>query len=458
MESLKKSAVQEAIAAFLQAKYDEKSATSQKKLAEAKEKKDFATITELEEKLAEIREKFSLDSWMEHAADKMADGLNFGTHISKGIHPDSKGDNIVFQSASPLPEGLVASQLLEAPELDANGNAAYLPLAAFFEMVVVKERDIRMRHLILQNHPALEGVFASDPALSAQYQKKFHLCLSGEKSTAKTSARNKQFFWPQEQEGSEPSGYTCLIPLYPSALTHQFYKCLNSLRYSEENKQARENRYKTTATQKEYISLSNIAGIRLGGTKPQNISQLVSKRGGRNVLLPSLPPKFTARKVFHIAHTQKSFFNKRLNYHCKTEIQHLFTIVKIDYNNVSIRDGRKAILDSLLNEILLVATTIQNENSPGWTKELQGLHYSERLWLDPGRTVLEGEEEFAADRLAGDWRRDIEIRFGNWLNTLLKKEFQQIKYEFGESEQREWEREMNDMIRQAQRKGLGVFL
>ena len=462
METITKTMVQQAVTAFLTEQFDKKTGSEQKKLAAAKEKNDFEAVAQLEEQLSEIQTKYLLDHWMELAALSMATGLKFGTHISKGVHPDSKGDNIFFQPEQDLPAGLVASQHLEQPELDANGNAAYLPLAAFFNWLVDEEKKIRIRHLIMAQHPALEGVFATDAELAAQYQHSFRTCLLGGGGKPATYEKNKQVFWPVQnlagQEMGDIGGYVCLVPLYPSALTHELYNRVNELRYCEENKKARENRYKAKSEQQAYISIPDMAAIRLGGTKPQNISQLVSKRGGRNALLPSLPPRFNQRRAFRLARTQKSFFNKRLYYHCKSTIQHLFTIVKIDYDNVDIRNARKAILDSILNEILMVATTLQQANPPGWTRDLHGLGYSERLWLDPERAHLEGEEEFAQDRLQTDWRTDIAARFGNWLNDVLKSEFKRIKHDFGDAEQREWRREMEEMIKQSQRKGLEVFL
>lgn len=462
METITKTMVQQAIAEFLSARFDKKTGSDQKKLATAKEKNEFSTAANLEEQLHKIQIEYSLDVWMEQAANRMTAKLYFGTHISRGIHPDSQGDNIFFQPECDLPEGLVASQHLEEPELDANGNAANLPLAAFFDWLVDEKKQIRIRHLIMAKHPALEGVFATDAELSAQYQHSFRTCLLGGGGKPATYEKNKQIFWPVQNPAGQEVGhvgdYVCLVPLYPSAFNHEFHHRVNELRYSEANKKARENRYKAKGEQQAYVSIPDVAVLKLGGSNTQNVGKLNNQRGGRNALLPSLPPRFSQKRTFRIARTQKNFFNKRLYYHCKTTIQHLFAIVKINYKNVDIRDARKAILDSILNEILMVAATLQQANPPGWTRDLHGLGYSERLWLDPGRSYLEGEEEFAQDRLHTDWRADIATRFGNWLNDVLKDAFKQIRHDFGDAEQQEWIREMEEMIKQSQRKGLEVFL
>ena len=449
--------MRKSIDSFLKAQFDKKTSPQQKKLTKVEEGEDFETAEELKEVLAEIKKKYELDNWMDYAANRMASGLKFGTHIAKGVHPDSKGDNITFQPTQGLGEGLVASQNIENQAIDANGNAASLPLAAFFEWAVDEEREIKIRHLIVENHPNIEGVFSTNPELSSQYQRRFSATLSNAIDIPISDERNKQLLWPKNDRADD-NQYICIVPLYPSTLTHDMFNRINQARYSDENKIARDNRYKKIAEQKPYISIPDLARIKLGGTKPQNISQLVSKRGGRSYLLPSLPPKFIQTHLFRITQAQKTIFNKRLNYHFKDRIEALFNIVRINYNNVDIRDGRKAILDGILEQILTVATTIQTHNSPGWTKILKGLHLNEKLWLDPHRGELEGEKEFANDRETKPWRRDIEVRFGRWLNALLKSEFQRIKYDFGDDEQKEWEREMNDMIKRSQRMGLGVFL
>ncbi len=458
MESITTQVVRESIYAFLDGQCSSKVAPEKKKLAKAEANQEIQKVSEFQEKIAKIREKYQLNVWMEQAVNRMAQGLKFGTHISKGVHSESKGDNIVFRSKrQSIPAGLVASQHLDNPELDTNGNAAYLPLAAFFDCIVDEEQDLRIRHLIVDNHPALKGVFASDPELSDRYLQVFQRCLSAETDHPKTSTKNKQIFWPR-QSNMERTSYTCLVPLYPSSLTHEVHRKVNAIRFSEENKAARDNRYKDRGEQQSYQTFSDLAAVQLGGSNSQNVGRLVNRRGGRDYLLPSVPPIFRQEAGFRIGVNQESFFHNGLKYHCAKELSGLFAVIKIRQNNVRIRVTRKAVLDSLLDTILMLAASIQVNTPAGWSKSLRRLSYDERLWLDPGRAQLEGEEEFAEDRVTCDWQHEIEIRFANWVNMLLKKHLKKMKYDFGEAEQQEWRRELRDMMKQSQRRGLGVFL
>lgn len=120
-----------AVLGFLQGQFEKKSETEQKQLAKAKEDGDAEKFAELTLKIAEIREKYALEPWMERAANWMTKQIGFGTHISKGIHSSSRGDNINFSTNNLLPHGIVGHQSLREPILDASGNAAALPLFPF---------------------------------------------------------------------------------------------------------------------------------------------------------------------------------------------------------------------------------------------------------------------------------------------------------------------------------------
>lgn len=87
-----------AVKAFLISQYDKKTDTEQKQLSKAIESSDHDKVTELKEALVNAKEKYSIANWIADAATRMAKQLNFGTHISKGVHPDAKGDNVSFDT------------------------------------------------------------------------------------------------------------------------------------------------------------------------------------------------------------------------------------------------------------------------------------------------------------------------------------------------------------------------
>jgi CRISPR-associated protein Csy1 len=427
----------------------------QKALAKLDPEKDAKKIFEINERIQSLKEKYRLNTWMADAASRMAGQLRFGTHISKGIHPDSRGDNLNFQSAPDLPGGLVGSQLLLDLPLDANGNAAALPLAAFFEAWVSESQRVKLRDLIQTNHSSIDGVFSSDVNDSREHARCFKATLDNVVTNPTSSERNKQILWPLT-DAIASNQYITLVPLYPSSLTSVFFQKINGARYSEENKQARDNRRKKNVEQQAYISIPHIGITRLGGTKPQNISQLTSKQGGRNYLLSSLPPVIGEQSDYRVGKNQTTLFDARLVRFCRPGFSQLYEVVKSIKKNVSVRDYRKEAMDFILAEIFQLAGRIQQTYPPGWSKDYQ-LNMAEKYWLDPGRAELESEEEFTKAREDTEWQVTLCKNFALWINERLQRKFPEQAINFGDPEFLEWLREMEEAIKSEQRSGGEVF-
>lgn len=456
MYEINQEQVQQAVNGFLSEQLAKKLEPEEKALLKLDPEKDREKVTQQKQIMADLKEKYQLDRWMKDAAERMASQLRFGTHISKGIHPDSKGDNLNFESEHALSEGLVGSQTLSEIPLDANGNAAALPLAAFFETWVDESQGIKLRHLIQMQHPALKGAFASSEDVSNVHHGLFKAALGNEIDTPTTHERNKQLLWPLEG-AIENDSYINLVPLYPSGLTSSFFSAINGRRYSEENKQARENRKKKNVEQRVYLSLPDIGATRLGGTKPQNVSQLTSKSTGRNYLLPSMPPISKWGQSFRLRKSQNTLLDRRLSGICWEGLKKLYEVVEAEKNTYKIRDTRKDALNLILFDLFRLVEIIQQTYSPGWSKEYQ-LAMPEKYWLDAGRSELEGEEEFKSGRDSMNWQEDICERFAQWVNERLQYKFPNQAIDFGDAEYREWLREMEQAIKVSQREGREVFV
>ncbi|MBV7433650.1 type I-F CRISPR-associated protein Csy1 [Cardiobacteriaceae bacterium TAE3-ERU3] len=431
----------QAVTAFLQAQFEKKSDKQHKALDKAREAGDSAAIANLEAEIADIRDKYARDNWMDEAANRLAKQLNFGTHISKGIHPDAKGDNVTFSNPPDLPDTLIGSQTIGDLMLDANGNAAALPLAAFFDWPVTDSLHIRD---VIQQHPELaQPALAADQQTAAAYLQIFQTTLSGDMTAPQTHERNKQILWPV---GSlDEDAYHCLVPLYPSALTHHVKNTLDDLRWSDTNKTARSNRYKANAEQQPYVTLDNLAVLQLGGAKPQNISQLMSKQGGRNYLLPSLPPTYHSDGYPGLTRNGTTLFNKSLYRHCSLLFCGLSEVVKNPRNNVDVREYRTKLVEKLVLRVLDVAKHHRNDHPAGWTRQFEELDEMQVFWLDPHRGTLDGESDYE-NRDEEDWRTPIKKDFAAWavarLQTLCKEQAQ----DFADAEIRYWRKFFIDGI------------
>ena len=448
-----------AVKAFLISQYDKKTETEQKQLAKAVESSDHKKVSELKETLADAKEKYKVTNWVADAATRMAKQLNFGTHISKGVHPDAKGDNISFTKVNNLPQTIVGSHSIDSSYIDANGNAAALPLAAFFDFEL--NETTKIRDLILANNIDFIASLASDQILANSYQQTFKEALQNIITDPVTHERNKQTLWATnayEEMDIKELNYINIVPLYPSVLTHEVYQHINHLKFSDTNKLAKSNRFKATEEQMPYVNLNDLATLQLGGTKPQNVSLLMSKQGGRNYLLPSLPPIIKQERAFKLSKFANSMFSTSMEYNAREAIQDIFKSIKDTRNIVDVRDARKSAIDEVLYQIFAAAEDIRSTMPAGWSKDYE-LDRCEKLWLDPKRADIEGEEEFKAEREADDaWHGQIIHRFARWLNSLMQAQFKQIANDFGDSEHLEWEREIEDMQKRYERAGKGVFL
>lgn len=446
MLKLNEQHIKDAIQAFLTAQYDKKTEKEQKQLAKAIEDNDVAKIAELNTVLQLAKEKYAKDTWITHAGDWMSKQLSFGTHISKGIHSSSKGDNLIFDVKNR--HSFVGHHTLKNPTSDASGNAAALPLSAFLNFPVFD--NVTIGQLILNKHPSLSGVFHSDPKESERLQAIFYKVVLSQVTNPKTDERNKQILWAIEDN------YICLVPLYPVSITNYLYNQIQSMRFSDENMLARKNRNKLNESQRSYPTIQDLAVVNIGGSNPQGVSQLMSKQGGRNYLLPSMPPMFKQSQDIRISPSATSIFaTKALQYKAKEALNALFTLIKTDYNNVNIRDARKAILFDIAYQVISLGETLQTIRPAGWTRDYHNLSMHQKYWLDPHRAELDGEEAFKHARESEDWHTAIEIDFANWLQGILKTEFKAFAHDFADPEHNEWRREMADEIKQALRLGKG---
>ena len=461
MEHIPPEQIKNSVQAFLASQYNKKTEKEQSQLAKAVADSDTDKVVTLQQTLADAKEKYSKSTWLEDASSRMARQLNFGTHISKGIHPDAKGDNISFITTRKLSNTIVGTHSIDSSYIDANGNAAALPLAAFFDFDVVE--GVKIRDLILSDNIDFIDSLSDDKNIAKSMHQTFKKALQNIITDPTTHERNKQMLWALNAHSAhsiDALEYINIIPLYPSVLTHEVYHRINHLKFSDENKLAKENRFKKTAEQMSYVSLNNLATVQLGGTKPQNVSLLMSKQGGRNYLLPSLPPRIQFKDdTFRPSKFASSIFSSSLANKVHPILKEIYKIIDDKSNNVSIRDARKKAMDEILSKLFEYAQFMRSELPAGWTIGYQ-LDECEAFWLDPKRADLPKQEEWKSRREDPDnnWDKQIVHRFARWLNTLLQDKFSEIRKDFADPEHIQWERDIEAMQKQYERAGKGVFL
>jgi len=376
----------------------------------AKEKLKTAT----EDKHKEICDKFQQDAWLEDAARRSTQ-LKVVTHTLKAIHPDARGTNLYCHPRQLGRNDFVGSHILADDfAADVVGNAAALDVYKFLRL---EYEGKTLLEWLEAGDADILAALSPDREKSATWAKTFCGMLQNS-STLSSHSLAKQIYWLVGEDPVQDAHFHLLAPLYASSLAHKIYQTVQEDRFGETAKQAREARKKNLWDDGESRDYRNLAEQKIGGTKPQNISQLNSERRGVNYLLPSLPPAWKSRPVR--PPRGKSFFN---SFERRKETAELVKKLKIFLeskfsvdNNKAIRDKRDSLLRKIIDAFMKYTLELRSL-PPGWSREAGCLlPPEEKDWLDP----VANEPE-AADGLETpvNLMEAIIQRFANWLNAKV---------------------------------------
>lgn len=388
-------------------------------------------------KRQELQEQHMPDVWLEDAARRVQQ-IQAVTHSLKPIHPDARGTNLYVEPGQlPVLCELGSHALGTEFAGDVVGNAAALDVYKFLKLQV-GGRSL-LSALLAEEADALQALH-DDPG-QAQALREALVSLTAPRAGGPSShGRAKQLYWLTGDDACDDAQYELLAPLYATSLAHAVYGEIQEHRFGEANKAARLARRDRKSHDGVFHDYPGLAAQKMGGTKPQNISQLNSERGGVNYLLSSLPPAWTPSAVRLPVHAESVFdrmFIARPEVRRTVRALRKF-LAEATQSNKPTRDTRKTYTDTLLDELVAFANELQQLVQPGWSKDderFQQLNYLEKLWLDPLRAELPEEAQFASDWMDMDWPAEIGMRFSTWLNQALGEQF-------GDAEAREWCKEL----------------
>lgn len=411
LEAQKYASVREVIKSFL----DERLATKLEKL-----KPD-------DPKYLKTQQQLEYEVWIADAAHRVTQ-LQVVTHSLKAIHPDAKGTNLFVMPDSLPKSDQVSSHLLKSNySADVVGNAAALDVYKFLKL---EFNGRTLLDMALENAPQFVEAMNADAEI-AQQQTAAFAAIVEPKGTEASSTRAKQIYWLTGDDPTDDNQYHLLAPLYPTSLVHQLYQHIQEDRFGEPAKAARQARRDKKHSENGYSDYPNLAVQKLGGTKPQNISQLNSERGGTNYLLASLPPQWRSNPINPPLHTDSIFprFGRQREVQWLT--RNLLKFLKSNPQpNMGTRDKVDGFINALIEELVVYAARF-DQLEPGWsTDEHCRLAEAEKLWLDAWRG--ETDEVFLAHRARMEWPEQIEDRFAKWVNHQLRG------LPVGDSEHKEW--------------------
>ena len=364
---------------------------------------------------ADLQQQFDLSTWIDDAARRVGQ-IQAVTHSLKPIHPDAKGTNLYSPPPTLPSHSAVGSHALGISFAgDVVGNAAALDVYKFLKL---PHGGQTLLALMLNKDTDLAAALSDDPAKSEAWMVTF-AGITQPRGKAASHSRAKQLYWMVGDDALRDADYHLLAPLYASSLAHRVFETINDDRFGDAAKEARQAKRAGEFSDQPVHEYPQLAVQKLGGTKPQNISQLNSERGGTNYLLASMPPSWQSRDVAPLLRTDSLFHRFGQRPEVKALLKALMGFLKsAPRANLETREHRDALVEGLLDELILFAAAMR-ELPPGWSQQADcELSPAEKHWLDPDG--LEAAVHEAGLPLPTDSPDELSKAFARWLNQQLR--------------------------------------
>lgn len=371
--------------------------------------------------------KYDYHTWLADAARRVTQ-IQAVTHVLKATHPDARGSSFyVRPKALPQHTDIGTHLLGDNYDDDIVGNAAALDVYKFLKVEVEGKR---LLDWLQADDADLLAALHEDQSIANEWATAFKNLIRPADALA-SHPMAKQMYWCVSGEPADNSGYHLLQPLFSSSLAHVVHANINEVRFGEVNKEARQAYFKKAPHSTVYSDYRGLVIRKLGGTKPQNISQLNSERGGVNYLLASLPPNRAQSRARNFLSIESALDFFKYFEGVNKLVDALIKLLKSNPNpTMETRQKREAIERALGEAFAAFGLASQQRFEAGWTRSSDcQLPLCEKLWLDPERVELavrpeheEEDKDFIAAYEWKDWPDQVAHRFGNWLNDILKHE------------------------------------
>lgn len=360
-------------------------------------------------KTATLRLQFIPSTWLADAAGR-ATQIQIATHF-KPIPPDIKSSSLYcMPNTLPLTDAVSSRTLGTEFEVDVVGNAAVLDVYKFLKLSL----DGRsLLELALDEDIEFAAALHEDTVLAREWMQAF-AGLAERRGPLASHTLAKQVYWLTTDDPHDPQSFHLLAPLYPTSLVHRVYQQVQEDRFSDEAKAARAARKAGGFHPRPVREYSQLAVQKLGGTKPQNISQLNTERHGDNYLLASLPPVWKSLPVRPLLGVESLSKPLERRSQVRVALKALRRFLESEPPaNIDTRQRVQSWIDGLIDEWLQFRAEMLSL-APGWTEadECQ-LSRAQVLWLDPDAAeAVPAEYDAACDAVARD--------FARWVNEHLR--------------------------------------
>ena len=407
---------------------------AQKKRDKAKTSEELALLeTDLLEERQKLEEKFNPVNWLTNAA-KRAGQRQLVTHGSKYTHPDTKGSSLYFTNDDKNPDimpsgSIISTSSLMNPNIDSVGNAAALDVSSLLQL---SHNGKMLIEFIKQGDSSPLKPFTADESQLNEWMEAFKTVVSGGNQPT-SHTLSKQIYFPVND-----GEYHLISPLYPTSFVQAVFDRVSECRFSEAAKEARKAKREGKYHDEMVVDFPNTLIQSFGGTKPQNISQLNSKRNGNSILLSCAPPSWQQqnRPPLNVKNVFTSHsFGSRIWRHIVQLRSYLESKADKD-STIIIRIKREDMVDRIIDYVFQYGAEIQNlKQYAGWSDDSDcKLNNAQRLWLDPYRSEI--DEKFKHDREKNDWQTEVANQFAFWFNKQIDKS---SKLTPGDPEHTEWQ-------------------
>ena len=364
-----------------------------------------------------LRRQFDFKVWIDDAA-RRARHIQVVTHSIKPIHSQAKDASNLYKPPTELAaHSIVGSHSLgsEFESDTAVDDAKHLDVNAFLKIAF---EGSKLLDLMLTGDADLMAALSDNPEQAVAWVEEF-TSVTKPRGNISSHTLAKQLYWLTGSDPSDDSNYHLLAPLFATSLAHRVYQTVNADRFDEASKNARKARREGQFTDHILHDYPNMAVQKLGGTNPQNISQLTIERGGNNYLLASLPPRWKSVSLKPLLHTDSMFRRFGQRHDVKLLVRDLRAFLKSDPTaNVTTRDGRDALVTALVRELLVFGAEVRML-PPGWSQSPDcDLSSAERQWLDPEGAAAAAEQ--SGEALPASSVEQISHAFGRWLNRQMR--------------------------------------
>ncbi len=378
----------------------------------------------------QLRAQFEPPEWLEDAARRVSQ-IQAVTHSLKPMHPDAKGTNLYCQPASLATLSLVGSHCLGDDFAgDVVGNAAALDV---YKLLKLEHEGQSLLHLMLAGDPDVAAALSDDPEQAAEWVQAFCSLVQARGRVA-SHALAKQVYWLVGEDPLNDADFHLLAPLYATSLAHRVHATIQDDRFSEAAKAARQARWDQKFHERPTRDYPNLAVQKLGGTKPQNVSQLNSERGGNNYLLASLPPVWQTRELAPLLRSEtlfKRFERQDGVWQCVKALRDYLEANPA--KTMATRDTRDELAAELVSHFVLFGAAFRSLPE-GWSDDPEcQLHPAEKVWVDVG----------AATGRPSDWADVLAGRYANWLNGQLSSK---QRLHMGDAEFQHWQTDLADEL------------